>query len=179
MQAAGLALAAPDWPAGAGDDPVTAVRSTAAQAWLLEALRSGLVPDAPDETSVKKALTERLSAWHAQACRDARRFGALDEEARHRLRRRVKRLRYGLEFSRALFEPKRFARLLKSLTELQTRLGAMNDVAVARQALRAAPAAGAAVAFALGWLVARHATLVADCGPSLERFAETRPPWKR
>lgn len=179
MRAAGLAFAAPDWPLGAGDDPVTAARSPAAQAWLLEALRSGLVPDAPDETSVVASLTERLSDWHAQVRRDARRFGSLDEEARHRLRKRVKRLRYGLEFARVLFDSKKLARLLKALTELQTRLGAMNDVAVALQALRAAPAADPAVAFALGWLAARHATLVADCTPALERFAETRPPWKR
>lgn len=103
MRAAGLALAPPAWPAGAGEDPVQAVRSAAAQAWLLAALQASAVV-AADEAGAAEAeapLKARLAVWHRQLRRSARRFAELDEEARHRLRKRVKRLRYALEFTRA------------------------------------------------------------------------------
>lgn len=179
MRAAGLVLAPPDWPAGSADDPVRVVRAGAAQVWLLDALQASLAPSGPAAGAAAEVLIGRLAAWHRQVRRAARRFATLDDEARHRLRKRVKRLRYALEFARRLFETKRHARLLDALTELQTRLGALNDNGVALQALRAAPAADPAVSFALGWLAARRGALVDDCAPALERFVATRPPWKR
>ena len=178
MRAAGVALAVPTWPAGADEDPVQALRSAAAQAWLLAALQASAVV-APDEAGAVEPLKARLAAWHRQLRRSARRFAELDEEARHRLRKRVKRLRYALEFTRGLFEAKKLARLVKALAELQTRLGALNDAGVALQALRTAPATDPAVSFVLGWLTARCAALADECRPALERFVTTRPPWKR
>jgi len=134
---------------------------------------------AADEVGAEAPLKARLAVWHRQLRRSARRFAELDEEARHRLRKRVKRLRYALEFTRGLFEAKKLARLVKALSELQTRLGALNDAGVALQALRTAPATDPAVSFALGWLTARCAALADECQPALERFVTTRPPWKR
>jgi len=181
MRAAGVALAVPAWPVGAGEGPVQALRSAAAQAWLLAALQASAVV-AADEAGAAEAeapLKARLAAWHRQLRRSARRFAELDEEARHRLRKRVKRLRYALEFTRGLFGAKKLARLVKALAELRTRLGALNDAGVALQALRAVPATDPAVNFALGWLTARCAALADECQPALERFVTTRPPWKR
>ncbi len=179
LQAQGLALAAPEWPAAVGPDPLQMLRAPATQAWLLEALRAGLPDAAPDVEPVGPRLDERLAAWHRKVKRDAGRFATLDEAARHRLRKRIKRLRYGLEFARGCLGAKKSARLLAALAEAQAQLGVLIDSGVALQALRAATVEDPAVAFAIGWLAARQEVLVAACTPALAQLAEARPPWKR
>jgi hypothetical protein len=49
---------------------------------------------------------------------------------------------------------------------------------VAWVALRAAPAADPAVAFALGWLSARREALAAACTPALAGFLAAKRPWR-
>lgn len=171
MHEAGLALAPPDWSTTPAEDPAQVVRATATQTWLLAALRAGLAAPANDD------LTGRLAAWHRRVRRDAKHFATLADEARHRLRKRLKRLRYAVEFSRGRLPAKKTARLLKALAELQTRLGALTDAVVALQALRDAPADDAAAAFARGWLAARRAALADACAPALDDFISAKTPW--
>lgn len=182
ISSAGLALVAPSLPQGSGADPARALRSAAAQAMLLDLLDSTLpkqaAQDAADDSSLTALLAARLERWHRQVKRDVRAFAGLDDAARHRLRKRVKRLRYALEFTQALFGRKKLARYLRALSDLQDRLGTLNDVGVAITAFRSASPADAAVAFALGWLVARREALAAACAPELEAFTRARRPWK-
>ncbi len=65
-----------------------------------------------------------------------RRFVALPPEARHRLRKDTKKLRYGVEFLAPLFkrEAKR-KKFLKALEALQGDLGELNDRAAAGERL--------------------------------------------
>lgn len=178
LRAQGLALAAPEWPTVDAPDPALLLRSPATQAWLLEALRSVLpAPEAAGQP-VGPALAERLAVWHRKVKRDAGRFATLDDAARHRLRKRIKRLRYGLEFARGCVGAKKSTRLLAALAEAQAQLGALNDAGVALQVLRGAPAGDPSVAFAIGWLAARQEVLVAACGPALAKLAAARAPWK-
>lgn len=183
IAATGLTLVAPDLPQAAGVDPAGALRGAPAQALLLDLLESTLPVEAAqdidtDEADLATRLAERLDRWHRQARRDARVFAELDDAARHRLRKRVKRLRYALEFARALYGPKKVARYLRVLNDVQDRLGAFNDAGVAIAAFRGAPTADAPVVFALGWLAARREALAAACLPALERFAQVGRPWK-
>ena len=179
IASAGLTLSAPNLSQGESADPTVALRSAAAQALLLDLLDATLpVPDAAAEAPLPGLLATRLERWHRQVRRDARAFAQLDEAARHRLRKRVKRLRYALEFAQALYGTKKVARYLRVLAEVQDRLGALHDASVAIAAFRAAPGPDASIAFALGWLVARHAELVLQCVPALERFADVDRPWK-
>jgi inorganic triphosphatase YgiF len=181
MAGAGLALEAPALPAAADSvDPAECVRAPAAQRFLLDliaALQPG--PPAPDGADLREALAQRLQRWHRQVAADAPRFAALDDEARHRLRKRVKRLRYAVEFAAALFEARRVRRYLKPLRALQDRLGVLNDVAVGLQGFRGVAAGDAAAAFALGWLAQRRERLLAECVPALETFAAAKRFWKR
>jgi CHAD domain-containing protein len=106
------------------------------------------------------------------------RFDALDDDARHRLRKQVKRLRYGVEFAQALWGAKKVGRYLRVLSALQERLGALNDVTVALAGYRRTDTQDPATLFALGWLAARRAALIAECAPALKAFADVRRPWK-
>lgn len=195
LAATGLVLDAPTLPVGDAGDPAALVRAPAAQALLLDTMAQTLPQAAPadgtadgspdgsaDESPAAAHLTKRLNRWHRAVAAAASGFAALDDEARHKLRRQVKRLRYGVEFAQALWGAKKVARYLRALSALQERLGALNDVTVALDAFRADGVGGAhdpATLFALGWLAARRAALIADCAPALKRFAEVGRPWKR
>lgn len=179
IAAAGLTLTAPSLPQGGDASPAAAVRSAASQALLLDLLDATLpVQDAADATPLPTLLAARLDRWHRQVRRDARAFAELDDAARHRLRKRVKRLRYALEFTQTLYGAKKVARFLRVLAKVQDRLGALNDAAVAIAAFRAAPNTDSSIAFALGWLVARQTELAIQCVPALERFVVVDRPWK-
>jgi triphosphatase len=180
MVSAGLALEAPMLPAAAeAADPAADVRTLPVQRFLLD-LIAALQPAAaaPGGADLREALVQRLQRWHRQVAADAPRFAELDDEARHRLRKRVKRLRYAVEFSASLFEARRVRRYLKPLRALQDRLGVLNDVAVGLQGFRAAAAGDAAAAFALGWLAARRERLLVECVPALRVFAKAKRFWK-
>ena len=174
-------LAPPEVLPGDAGDAARAVRGIEAQHLLLDVMAATLPPTTAEAAgpAVLSVVRPILDRWHRQLRRDARQFAALDEAARHRLRKHVKRLRYGADFTRRLFGAKASARYLQALAALQQRLGELGDAGVASAALQAAPAGDPSVAFALGWLAARREALAADCAPALAGFAAARKPWRR
>jgi len=88
-------------------------------------LRAGL----PVSTYVARRIDK---LWQKTA--GAHHVGLLGDDARHRLRIEVKKLRYGLEFVTALHahEGKRQKKFSAALEELQESLGKLNDMVVAR-----------------------------------------------
>lgn len=180
MSACGSSLAPPELPLGPAGDPVQIVHAAAAQQLLIDLMAATLEPEAPmPGEPIGAFLAPRLDRWHRQVRRDAARFDTLDDAARHRLRKRVKRLRYGVEFARGLLGGKKATAYLRALAALQERLGELNDAGVAAAALQAAPADDPALAFALGWLAARREALVAACAPALAGFLAAKRPWRR
>ena len=85
----------------------------------------------------------------------------LDADARHELRIRVKKLRYGAEFFLPIAgegPAKRRRRFIEALKLLQEQLGGLNDIAVAREvALKAVGRRSPEMAFTAGQVVARQA----------------------
>jgi inorganic triphosphatase YgiF len=63
------------------------------------------------------------------------RLAIMDEDSRHRLRIEVKKMRYALEFFRALFrsEAQDQERFADAIEDLQESLGALNDIVTARR----------------------------------------------
>ena len=178
----GLDWLAPALPPGADAvDPAIAVRAPAAQAMLLDLL-AAVQPDGAEATApeapLREALARRLNRWHKQVAADAPRFAELDDTARHTLRKRVKRLRYAVEFAAALFDDGAVRRYVKPLRALQESLGALNDVAVGVAGFRSASQGDPRALFALGWLAARRERLLAECAPALRAVAKSRRFWK-
>jgi inorganic triphosphatase YgiF len=129
-------------------------------------------------TAALPVLTaQRLQAWHAQALRDAKRFDTLSDEQRHHLRKRLKRLRYAIEFSAGLFPRRAVERYLEALREAQEHLGEFNDVCVASAAYRPLAAQQPQAWFAVGWLAARREATLAACSRALKRLRKARPFW--
>jgi triphosphatase len=138
------------------------------------------VGDAVDPVTppdLRALAAQRLQVWHAQLRKDAKRFMQLDDEARHRVRKRLKRLRYAVEFSAALFPKARVERYLKQLERAQERLGEFNDLCVAIAACRLLATREPQAWFALGWLSARRDTVLTKCGADLARWREAKPFW--
>ncbi|CAN5890404.1 CYTH and CHAD domain-containing protein [soil metagenome] len=203
LRQAGIAEGPPPSAAtSSGPAPGSIVREPATQALLLDLLAAMIVPaEAAAEpasiassdggtTDAKAAgprlrgvLATRLNRWHRQAAADAKRFTELETEARHTLRKRIKRLRYAVEFCGSLFDRKdsgalALRRYLKPMRVLQERLGALNDGVMAMQAFRERRDTDPRAWFALGWLAARQERLLADAQPELKAFAKVKPFWK-
>ena len=162
---------------GAQETPVAAVRHPASQTLLLDLLAATHAADPvrlEADARLRGALAARLNRWQRRAASDARRYGELDDAGRHRLRKRVKRLRYALEFSAALFRPGELRRYLARLRAAQERLGAINDVVIAMQAFSRVRDTDPRAWFALGWLAARRDVLIDQALPDLKAFARAK-----
>jgi inorganic triphosphatase YgiF len=173
------------WPAvdASAQPPGDAVRAPAFQAVLIalvgfaaaDAAAPGLEADA-----ARRTLRRQLRALQAQVLEDAPRFAALAPEAQHRVRRRLKRLRYLAEFAAPLLgTSKAAARYLEALRPAQDLLGAYHDEVVACALYRAASAADARAWFAVGWLSARQPEQARACGKALGRISDATPFWKK
>jgi triphosphatase len=167
-------------PESACGDPTRIARSQAFTDLMLQLQCYVLAPAQPsscDPEALRTLLNGRLERWHRQVRRDARRFATLSEAARHRLRRRVKRLRYVVEFVATLYRDRRVRRYLARLVPLQEKLGAYNDLCVASALFRGATETDPRAWFAVGWLDATRTGLVTCITPELEALRRLRPFW--
>jgi triphosphatase len=145
------------------------------QLWLqLAAFAAG---SAASDQAFVPAVRQRLARLFKQVRADAARFDVLDDTARHRLRKRVKRLRYLSEFVGALFRPRRLRAFLKQLAPAQEALGDFNDVCVARALFKDAADDDPMAMFALGWLAHERDDAIARCSRALARLRRARPYW--
>lgn len=105
---------------------------------------------------------------------------ALDNEARHDLRKAGKRLRYAAEFFAPAFPAGGSRRTLRRLAALQEALGLLTDGAVAAALLaRLGPAgSGFAGGAVLGWLAAEAAPAGNAAELAWKRLRHTEPFWR-
>lgn len=134
------------------DDPgPRALAEPTTTALWLQLLALALAGASADEIQAWDAVVlHRIGRWRRSTRRMAAEWSELDDPARHVLRKRVKRLRYLVEFATPLLPKRRAARELLHLGALQEALGQWNDLVQARAhlATQAEPAAW----FAAGWL---------------------------
>ena len=109
---------------------------------------------------------------------DAAAFATLDDTQRHRTRKRLKRLRYSLEFVASLYSAKAAKRCLARIRAAQEILGQYNDLTVAEQAFKAQISQDSRAWFAVGWLNSRRAQLVPEATTALVKLAKTPNVWR-
>ena len=166
-----------------------AAASPRLQALLLRALR--WLNDGPWKARAHKAAgslnvfaSEALERLHRKALEQAQEIDWTDAGQRHRLRIRMKRLRYACDFFAASFAGTAARPYIKRLAALQDILGDLNDIAVARRLLaELAPRGGAAeLAAGAGYirqaLAARERMLVMSLQDAWSVFEKRRPFWK-
>jgi len=173
LQAAGAPLLA--WHAPPAPDLAAAVRGAGFQATLIAALALAhasaeqFVPLAPQ--AAREFVAARLDALHRRVTRDGRRFDRLKPAAQHRVRKRLKRLRYLAETTTPLWPREALHAYLERLTTAQDALGRHNDVAVAAAAFRADATVYPDAWFAAGFLQAHLATTARSARKALRKLA--------
>ncbi len=184
LRAAGApALSAPV-PLHRARSPATIARDPALQRTLLAILAYGhrhaaRAGDSSTGAMAARALVaRRLDKLLRRIRRDAKHFGALEAERRHRVRKRLKRLRYLSEFAAPLFGPKRVERYLGKWRDAQDALGKYNDERIAADAFQAQAASEPAAWFAVGWLAANEKRSIERCELALQRASKAEPFWK-
>ncbi len=120
---------------------------------------------------LKEVRAQALESFHRKALRTARRIDWQDEEDRHALRIRIRRLRYACEFFAPFFPHAPSVAYLRRVQALQDILGELNDVAVARRLLKDLEAQPPTQ------LQRREARLIAALGPAWATFEKRRPFW--
>jgi len=130
----------------------------------------------PAQAYVSRRLDRALAAMR----RCGKHVLALDNEARHDLRKAGKRLRYAAEFFAAGFPAGGSRRYLRRLAALQEALGLLTDGAVAAQLLARLDRAGSGFAggAALGWLAAQAAPAGDAAETAWKRLRHADPFWR-
>lgn len=163
-------------------DPQATVRSPAFQdalLGLLEFTHSAVVGEGgeADYANALKMLSSRLEKLHHQVSKDGRHFQQLDPVQQHRVRKRLKRLRYLAEFVAQLFPARKGREFITALKPVQDALGLYNDELMALEAYRGLAERDPAAWFGVGWLTARRAANAAQCQRELESFVKVKPFW--
>jgi triphosphatase len=141
-------------------EAVDAVRSQKF-ARMLE--RAAALEAEPIDQPIEEFAAESLERAHRKLMKRAPGLDWVDSRRRHAVRIRVKRLRYTSEFFAPAFPARASAPYIAALKELQTVLGELNDIAVAKR---------------LVGLDADETLLLRRLGAAWTRF-EKRPPFWR
>src|SRR5690606_40945881 len=119
-----------------------------------------------------RALYKRLNAWLDRIRLQSANFLEADWDTRHLIRKRIKRLRYGMEFTQGLLDTQGVAPLRNALVSAQKSLGQLNDRYVAAEYYRGAGARHPSAMFALGWLAATQDHEARASATALQKLAE-------
>lgn len=178
LQRAGAPLAAL-MPEPDHSDPAAALRDEAANVLLLELIgfaHSATVPEGlqtnPRPPDFLSLVQQRLRRMRRQLISDAAGFGSSDDDYRHRARKRLKRLRYSLEFVAGLYPGRPLKKFLARVRAAQELLGRYSDLVVAERAFRAQLGQDPRAWFAIGWLTAQRTQRVPQAAKALAKLAK-------
>lgn len=162
--------------------PQALVRGTDFQLALLSLLEFGLETEPAGDAgeageSLDDVIGARLAKLHKRVRRDGQRFDELTADEQHRVRKRLKRLRYLAEFVAPRYKRHAVKRYLAALEPAQDALGAHNDALVAMDRYRAAVASNPEAWFALGWLSARLPESAAASRLALQAVGDAKRFW--
>lgn len=165
-------------------DPTTAVsapdlmRTAPVSLLWLDLLQASIsAPDTSADQPARPLVNERLRRWHRRATKEAK-APDLNDAALHELRKRLKRLRDGLELGAAFLPHKAARKHLGVLRDTLDALGAFNDLLVAQAQFQAAVEHEPRAWFALGWLAARRPVVLQAAEASLKRWRRAAGFWR-
>ncbi|MEF9999403.1 MAG: CHAD domain-containing protein [Comamonas sp.] len=181
LRAAGAPLAElPAEAAGPAIDELLRAPATT-RLWLALIAFSQAAPaetETPAPVGGLRALAAaKLDHLHRQLAKDAKSYADFADEQRHRARRRIKRLRYAVEFTASLFRAKKVQSYVQRLKPAQDALGEYNDLVVAEQAFTQLLPAQPEAWFALGWLAAQRKELLDASEHRLGKWARKPGFW--
>lgn len=159
--------------------PTLIVRERKIQSWFLELIEYDLRPSEQNSQLHWSAILPVIINWQAKCAKCAKNFASLKAEERHELRKKMKRLRYSLEFVERECKNAKFQKFIKVLARAQNELGTYNDLQVALENYRAIANKEPTAWFAVGWLIAQLGECETRCRKVLSEFVSTDIPLRK
>ncbi len=131
--------------------------------------------DAKAEADLGQAVQQALQPLWRQVRKGASRFDTASVEEQHRLRKRIKHLRYALEAAAPLLPRKTTSACLKRVRQALGALGDLNDLQVAEALYRQLATQDPQAWFAVGYLAGRRAGLHDQAARALKRLRKAPP----
>lgn len=139
--------------------------------------------------TVGDTAPELLNRAYRKVVKLGNRLDELEMEERHELRKRLKKLRYTVDFLQGLYPAEHSKPFLKRLSRLQDQFGYMNDIAVAERLTADAVKAGdgtpahkrklaAAAAQVMGWHARGLHDMEATLADDWKAFKRVKPFWR-
>ena len=130
------------------------------------------------KASAWKRVERRLGRLHRQILAASKDFEQLPLAKQHQSRKRLKRLRYLVEFVGARWPKATVKRYLSVLEPAQDALGTHIDIATAWQKFLADADRDQRAFFAAGFLQSRRELTAKDAGKALRRLRRAKPFWR-
>ena len=159
--------------------PALIVREGKIQSWFLELIGRDLQSPEQNTQSHWSAILPIIIKWQKKCAKRAKNFASLTVEERHELRKKMKRLRYSLEFIEGECKSSKFRQFSKVLARAQNELGTYNDLQVALENYRSIVTHDPAAWFAVGWLIAQLSDCEVRCTKVLSDFTDADVPWSK
>ena len=126
----------------------------------------------------KKKIAKMLNSRFRFISNQAPKFASLQDEEIHSMRKKMKFMRYSLEFFRDYCIKKAYPKFLKALTVTLDYFGLFNDICVAIDRIESRAKSDPSLLFALGWLKAERQRVRGLCGKSLKQLIQMGTPWE-
>ena len=107
----------------------------------------------------------------------ATKLDGLEDSAIHVLRKKLKFLRYSLEFFKDFCERKKYQPFFKLLSSSLDHLGDYNDIHVAIERIESIAPINPSLLFALGWLKAERLRVRGLCEKSIKKLFLQKTAW--
>ena len=174
-----LPLAAPLHGMGPADVAAGVVRGATFNSLLLQTLARCTAPPSPSAESASRLQPQAaIQPLWRHVRRTAPGFAQASVEDQHRLRKRIKRLRYALEAVQPLLKRKAGDRFLRAVRRALAALGDLNDLHVADTRYRQLALHDPQAWFAVGYLAARRQAALDKAVAALARLSALKLAWR-
>ncbi|MBJ8419510.1 CYTH and CHAD domain-containing protein [Acinetobacter courvalinii] len=133
--------------------------------------------DQQSKSKLSKQAAKSLTKLYQKILKDAAQFSTLDIEQQHRTRKRVKQLRYCIDFIAGIYPEKQVQQFLNKLQPIQEYLGFYNDLFVAEQIFEQQAAKHSQFLFALGWVKAQQPHVAKKAAKKLQGLSAQDAFW--
>ncbi len=130
------------------------------------------------KSKLSKQAAKSLTKLYQKILKDAAQFSSLAVEQQHRTRKRVKQLRYCIDFIAGIYPEKQVQQFLNKLQPIQEYLGFYNDLFVAEHIFEQQATEHPQFLFALGWVKAQQPHVAKKAAKKLQALSTKDIFWK-
>jgi triphosphatase len=127
---------------------------------------------------IRKTVTKKLDRRFQFITDQALRFSDLRDDEIHLMRKKMKFIRYSLEFFKDFCIKKVYPNFYKTITTTLDNFGLFNDISVTIDRIEESAQNNPNLLFALGWLKFKRKRVRTLCEKSLKKLVHTSIPWK-